>query len=157
MSHSKRKALFLLPAVLFLTLGGMGSKCTDNQVVNGNAASASCPTGVVQIAIHDGMLQRLCGCTLAGQENGTFVAPGTQLSCTPSANPAKVFFVFMNQATRSQIVPVGTNAFPPSHVYIPDMDPIVKTHLAQLSGASGATFDFKDQFNASVTGRITLP
>ncbi len=157
MHPSVRKAFITFGISAFILLGGMGSDCTDESSTTTASAQASCATGIVQIGILDGMLQRLCGCTLAGEENGTYVLPGTQLSCTPSANPAKVFFVFMNQALRSQIVPVGTNTFPPSQVYVPQEKPVMKTHFVQMSGASGATFDFKDQFNSTITGQITLP
>lgn len=150
-----RKVLLPLTLALF-SLGAMGSKCSEGTTTV-NSASATCATGVVQIAIHDGMLGRLCGCVGAGETDGSFVAPGTSLTCTPSANPAQVFFVFVGKAVRSQIVPVGSNTFVSSPVYIPGDKPLGMVHSVQMAGAAATVFNFKDQFNSTVLGAITLP
>src|SRR4051794_33373640 len=81
-------------------------------------AVAACPAGAAMLAVRDGSLQRLCGCT----EGEALIAPPAALSCTVSAGTV-VFFQYTSTTLTHQIVPSSplTAFFVPSPLSDPKM------------------------------------
>ncbi len=136
-------------------LGFMGllASCgsgTGSDVAGLQQAQQSCPTGVVQVAVRDGMLQHLCGCQ---EPAGQITAQGSVFNCTFTVGSGVQLFVhYVATQLSHQIVPLGTPSFPPSPVHNPTESSPFLTHSFRIQ-ASG-TYRFQDQFNAALQGRF---
>ena len=110
------------------------------------SGTAGCGTNHAAIAVYEGMLQNLCGCTGAGQ-NGAVAASGSTLTCTVPVGTT-VFFQFIEPTGEHQIEAVGTPTFAAS--------PINTFHAVTFLTAA-STYTYRDAFNTALQGQIIVP
>jgi hypothetical protein len=103
--------------------------------------------------VTDGLVAILCGCDQAG---GQWVANGANLQCTVPSGTTVVFH-YISPMNRHQIVskPTETDVFAPSGVFNPDRSPVIRAHAVTVTGP-GTDFEFTDQFDSSLSARITV-
>lgn len=133
---------------LFVLAGLLG--CGDNLSTAQDATS--CSSGTAQIAVGDGYLEVLCGCTEA---NGTIVVPPSVLTCHVSAPSTAIVFAFVGTTLQHQIVSTSGPGFASSSLYDPQAAQPISSYSATLS--TSGTYGFQDQVNAQMTGEIIVP
>lgn len=139
-----------LQLAVFLATMGLASCGPSADLV---VPTPGCSSGAAAIGVTDGMVTILCGC----DEPGGWVANNANLQCTVPSGTT-VAFHYIDPVYRHQIVskPTATDTFTPSAVYDRDSKPVIRAHAVTLTGAAGREFEFTDQFDSSLSARITL-
>ncbi|MBC7692208.1 MAG: hypothetical protein H7222_10595 [Methylotenera sp.] len=153
-----QRSLTLFPSTLialsalvisFISLGGCGEK--DPSQALPNTSATACRPGVAQIAVHDGSLQHICGCTESTGQS--VVYPPAALTCTVPVDTF-VLFYFLDTHLRHQLVPQGTSGFNAGAPFNPERPSSNKVHSAGFSQTG--SFAFKDVFLPTVQGVIVV-
>ena len=128
---------------------GRSSDTASGQAIQ--PADTACKTQQVQIAVHDGFLQNLCGCT---ESSAQIILPPTQLTCTAAAGTQIEFLVFTAHLEH-QIISTGTTlTFPSSPRFDPMADMKQRVHAFVLN--TPGTYSFTDAYDNSMIGQITI-
>jgi hypothetical protein len=140
----------LLPLAFALAAMGVAGCGRSTELV---VPAPGCSPGSAAIGVTDGMVAILCGC----DEAVGWVANSANLQCTVPSGTT-VAFHYINPVYRHQIVskPTETDTFTPSTVYDREATPVIRAHAVTLTGAPGREFEFTDQFDSSLSARITL-
>jgi hypothetical protein len=109
--------------------------------------SSGCGSGVALIAIYEGALQNVCGCSGVGENGTVTLSGGAVLTCTVSAGTTVQFDHILTTGNH-QIEATGSPTFPPS--------PINSFHAVTFSTAS-QTYAYRDAFNTALQGQIVVP
>jgi len=145
--RTNRKSRFTLPLAL-VTMASL-SGCSDENPTIVSAASTNCMTGVAQISVRDGYLDRLCGCA----EPRTTIYPPHSLTCTVNVGTT-VAFSYAGTATPHQILSTGSPSFISSAPSNPGTGLIDFSHLVHFTAAG--TYQFTDAFEATEVGQIIV-
>lgn len=137
-------------ALLALSLGAMGNTCQDESAFP--APSATCDVGTAQIAVHDGYLQRVCGC---GGIDGEMVATPGHLSCTLKLG-STVFIHYFGAQLPHRIIPTGTPDFPVGAIYHPSLGDLASVRSHAFEPEVVGTYPFQDEFQVDLTGDFTV-
>lgn len=133
----------------YLILSSILMSCGSERDPSVDASTTGCQPGVAQIQIYDGFMQRLCGCSEAGN---TKIIPPNTLSCT-APKGTKFFFYMGSAQTQHQI---ASDANPPqfagSAIYTPGMGAL--THVVTLD-VSGS-YPFKDLIDQTLKGTLII-
>lgn len=147
--------MFKLVILVFIAIGSVSgslllTSCGTSTIPLSNVAPAqtACQPNTAQIAVGDGFLQILCGCTQANEAPLTVFPTPEKLTCHVQSANTTVFFLFVNTKSRHQIVPTGPNFFQPSAVNNPSVDPVIISSATLLS-QPGTVYSFEDLFSGA--------
>lgn len=112
--------------------------------------AAACAAGNAQIFVGEGYLRLACGCA---EGSNLLVIQGTAATCTVALG-TRVLFHFNEARNRHQIVGVGSPSLGASDVVNPP-DELVFAAFAPNLPAAG-TYQFRDAFNAAITGQLIV-
>lgn len=146
MKKPRQSKILAAIALLALSLGAMGNTCQDEHSVPG--PSATCEAGTAQIAVHDGYLQRVCGC---GGTDGEMIASPGHLSCTLEIG-STVFIHYFGARLPHRIIPTGTPDFPIGPIYDPRVGDTDMVRASAFEPAAVGTYLFQDEFQVDLTG-----
>lgn len=133
---------------LIALLAGLSTVGCDPET--GIGSGQGCSTGVAQILVTDGGLQRLCGCA----ETDTALAPPpSSLTCSVAAGTV-VFFQYLSTQNTHQIVSTGTPAFEDSPLSEALSETRVPVHAVKF--VTTGTYTFRDVFVAGANGQIVV-
>lgn len=138
--------------------GGLGCGSPTGQPLALAPAATACKPGIVEIQVSDTYLQLGCGCSFAGETNGTQFPTKNTLTChVASSSPQPlVFFYFVGTLRNHQIVSsLGSPSFPASGLSNPNSDYPIRVHAVTLS-QSPAVYSFEDVFTG-LNGQIFIP
>jgi hypothetical protein len=129
----------------------LAAACDDEQhsVYGSTGFGGECATNQVQIAVNDGFIQNLCGCS----EPAATIFPPATLTCTVDAGTV-VYFWYLGTTLRHQIHSSASPTFPTSPVSDPNNSNPIKVHVVTLNTAG--TYDFEDIFEPSLSGSIIV-
>ena len=111
----------------------------------------SCAPGSAQVGVRDGFLMVICGCV---EPAGAVIPAPASLTCTVPKNTT-VFFQYIGNVLRHQIIPTGALTFDPS----PLSDPtgqivLISSHPVQFD--TSGTYLFIDAIDNSLSGQIIV-
>jgi hypothetical protein len=120
--------------------------CGNLQPVE-NEKSSGCESGTALIAVYDGSMQTLCGCS---EGSGSKSQNGTLLTCTVT-KPNVVVFQFIGTKNRHQIVSAD---FIGSTLHDPASASTTQSHAVKLETAG--SYGFHDGFLPVIGGTIVV-
>jgi hypothetical protein len=111
--------------------------------------SSTCPQNTALLAVYDGLLATLCGCS---QASPVYSPPGTRLLCTVPTGTL-VLFQYLQSQEKHQIMSTSPLSFPPSPLSDPsDQTTMIRAHAVRLS--TPGTYSFQDTINTSLAGDL---
>lgn len=139
--------------LLGIAIQGCGNAASAPAFIT--AAESKCPGDSAAIRVGDGFFQILCGCTLASEASGTIFSTPGSLTCHLSSSTSIVYFYYLGNALRHQILSTGTPTFTSSGLSDPSQPTPIRVHTVSFS-TPNSTYDFQEAING-LTGKIFVP
>jgi len=144
----------LIFALLIFFASACGERITTQTLPLDQTDCVGSGGEVAHIRVSDGLLERECGCLGAGEAIGTIFTNNQSLTCTINRG-AMVFFHYLGTVQTHQIISDGPLKFPSSPLSDPrDGTATFRVHAVKF--LDSGNFQFKDAFNPSVGGVITV-